>query len=106
VVTDDKTGGYHASHPDSVKGLVGHEFKITGWLLPLETSGQTTHFIITRFPGACPFCDPDNPNQVIEVFATRPVRNLEVEVTVTGVFSLQNKEADGLFFRLDKATPS
>jgi len=106
VVSDLKTGAYHATHPASVTSLVGRPFKISGFLLPLETGQRTTHFIITRYPGSCPFCDPDNPNQVVEVFTTKPVRNLEVEVTVTGMFSLQNNESAGLFFRLDKADPS
>jgi hypothetical protein len=106
VVSDLKTGAYHATHPAAVTSLVGRPFRITGFLLPLETGQRTTHFILTRYPGSCPFCDPDNPNQVVEVYTIKPVRNLEVEVTVTGVFSLQNNESAGLFFRLDKADPS
>jgi uncharacterized protein len=99
----DARGGFTASHPPSVAALAGKPFEITGFMLPLEEKAVTAHFILIRFPINCPFCDPSNPNESIEVFADKPVTFVNGAVKVKGMFTLQDEPGSGLFFRLSKA---
>lgn len=103
ITVDDRSGVYQAAHPDAVKNLQGKAFTLSGWMMPIDSAAAPTHFILTRYPVSCPFCDPANPNEVVEVFSARPIKYSPGQVVITGQFSIQNKEEAGLFFRLDKA---
>jgi hypothetical protein len=99
----DAKGAFTAAHPPTVTALAGKPFEITGFMLPIEAKAVTDHFILIRFPINCPFCDPSNPNESIEVFTDKPVKFSNGAVKVSGVFSLQDEPGSGLFFRLSKA---
>lgn len=104
VTVDEKAGVYHAAHPAAVQGLQGKALTLSGWMMPLDPSEASTHFLLLAYPMSCPFCNPANPNEVVEVYTAKPVPFSYDMVSLTGEFSIQNNEAAGLFFRLDKAT--
>lgn len=104
VVTDAR-GAYVANHPPEIKAMAGKPFEITGFMSPIETKVMTTHFILMRFPINCPFCDPANPNESIEVFTDKPVKFSDsAAMKISGVFSLENDPGAGLFFRISNAS--
>lgn len=100
----DAKGGFTATHPPAIKALAGKPYEITGFMLPIEAKAVTGHFILIRFPINCPFCDPSNPNESIEVFTDKPVKFSNGAVKVSGTFSLEDNPGSGLFFRLSQAS--
>jgi hypothetical protein len=89
--------------PDEVSALDGHKVTITGFMLPLESSEKFTHFLLSKRTPTCPFCPPGEPNEVIDVTATKPVEWAEDAVKVTGIFGLMDDRKFGMFFKLTKA---
>lgn len=100
----DAKGGFTATHPPATTAMAGKPFEITGFMLPLEEKAATAHFVLIRFPINCPFCDPSNPNESIEVFAEKPVTFVNGAVKVSGTFTLHDEPGSGLFFRLSNAS--
>ncbi len=70
----DASGVFAAVHPAAVIALAGQTFTITGFMIPLESAEQTKHFVLSRYPLTCPFCDPADPNQTVEIFTNKKVR--------------------------------
>lgn len=103
VQIDSAQGSYVPTYPAPVKALAGRPISITGFIMPLEEANESNHFILTRYTPGCPFCDPANPNQTVEIFAAHPVPMKGSMITLTGRFTLQKTASAGLFFRLDQA---
>jgi hypothetical protein len=101
VSGDAKTGLFIADHSAQVKALAGKTLTLSGFMLPLEQSDTTRHFLISRYTPVCFFCPPGDPNEVVEVRLRRPIQAGYSLVKVTGVFSLANNGEKGLFFRID-----
>lgn len=97
----DKNGAYVAKPSAGVAALNGQSFQLSGFMMPLDENPATGHFILMRYPVDCPFCDPNDPNQSVEVILQQPTLVSFNAVTVSGKLSLQKHTDDGLFYRID-----
>lgn len=102
-LTTDARGMVHAAVPPKVKALTGHDFTVSGFILPIEASLKFQHFILSRYSPQCPFCPSGAPNEVIEINSKKPVQANNYMVFLKGRFSVQNNVEQGLFFRMDDA---
>jgi len=100
----NKTGIYNISVTPEVKAMAGHTVTARGWVLPLDGSDHTKHFLLTRRTPVCMFCPPGEPNEVAEVLAPNPIVWTDKLVTVTGGLSLINNGEKGMFFRINATT--
>ena len=98
---NNKTGLYNISVTPEVKAMAGQPVTASGWVLPLDGSDHTQHFLLTRRTPVCMFCPPGEPNEVAEVVTLRPVEWTDKLVTVTGLLSLVNNGEKGMFFKIN-----
>jgi hypothetical protein len=103
VTADFKKGAYSVKFPTALIDRQGQPFRIEGFILPLETSSRSAHFILVRRNTGCPFCPPNAPTEAIEIMAVKSVNYTGEEITVSGRLKLVSSSADGLFFRLENA---
>jgi hypothetical protein len=106
VTTEAKAGVYTAAFPAELQRLENKSFTITGFMMPLEATPMTDHFILMRRNSACPFCPPNSPTEAIEIRSKTKFKYTGEEIMVTGVLKLVPSSADGLFFRLDSTDVS
>lgn len=98
---NNKSGFYSISVTPEVKALAGQTVTARGWVLPLDGSDHTKHFLLTRRTPVCMFCPPGEPNEVAEIFAPSPINWTNKLVTVIGPLSLINNGEKGMFFRIN-----
>ncbi len=103
VKVDDKTGTYSAIFPNEVKKLNGQTVKISGFMLPLESTEKFTHFLLSKRTPTCFFCPPGAPNEIIEIYAAKPTEWIEDLITYEGKFELMENKEMGVFFKLSDA---
>ena len=103
ITADEAKGEYSATFSPSLKKEDGVSWSITGYMLPIESTTKSAHFVLTRRSAGCPFCPPNEPTEAIEVFASAPVDYTQAPVTVEGTLHLVARSGQGLFFRIDKA---
>ena len=104
ITPDMKAGEYKASFPATLSQKQNKALKVSGFILPLEASSTSSHFMLVRRNTGCPFCPPNAPTEAVEVFSQAPVNYTGQEMAATGRFKLVASSADGLFFRLDQAS--
>ena len=104
VSQDARRGIFAIAYPPEVKALNGHPVSLSGFMLPLDTSGSSTHFLLSKYTPVCFFCPPGEPNEVVEVVSTRGVPITDRMLTVTGRMALENKGDKGLFFQVQQAS--
>lgn len=104
IAADNARGVYVATFGPGVRRIDGQRLRITGYMLPVEASTLSAHFVLTRRSTGCPFCPPNEPTEAIEVFATRPALYTQSPVTVEGTLRLVEHSAAGLFYRMDGAS--
>ena len=97
---NNKNGLYSITLTPEVKALVGKTVSLNGFILPLDGSDHTKHFLLTRRTPVCAFCPPGEPNEVVEIVSPKAVLWTEKMVTVTGPVSLINNGEKGMFFRI------
>ena len=97
---NNKTGMYSISVTPEVKAMAGQPVTASGWVLPLDGSDHTQHFLLTRRTPVCMFCPPGEPNEVAEVVTLSPVTWTDKLVTVTGLLSLVDNGEKGMFFKI------
>lgn len=98
ITIDERTQLFQARHPASVRALEGRAVTVRGYMLPLEATSRTRHFLISPYTPVCFFHPPAEPNEVIEVRLSRPIEAGYHLVEVTGVLRLANDGEKGLFF--------
>jgi hypothetical protein len=103
---DAAKGLYIASFDKPIQAANGKPFTVSGYVLPLETTPSFRHFVVTRRNTGCPFCPPNEIGEAVEVFVRRPVKYTQAEVTFTGRLKLVSSSAEGMFYRLEDASPS
>ena len=101
VAYNNRTGIYSITVSPQIKALANRQVTASGWVLPLDGSDHTKHFLLTRRTPVCMFCPPGEPNEVAEVFAPKPIVWTDKLVTVTGPLSLINNGEKGMFFRIN-----
>lgn len=104
VDEDPKKGIYSIKLTPEVRALDGKKITMRGFVLPLDGSDQTKHFLITRNTPVCLYCAPGEANEVVEVRAERAVAWTNKVVSVTGRFKLIDDKEKALFFRIENAT--
>ncbi len=103
IVADQAKGRYVATFGAALAKLDGKPLVITGYMLPIEPTTHSAHFVLTRRSTGCPFCPPNEPDEAIEVFSAKPADYTQAPVTITGQLHLVRSSEVGLFFRLDHA---
>ena len=98
---NNKTGLYSIALTPDVKDLAGKTVSLNGFVLPLDGSDHTRHFLLTRRTPVCAFCPPGEPNEVVEIVSPKAILWTEKMVTVTGPVSLINNGEKGMFFKIN-----
>jgi hypothetical protein len=101
---NNRTGMYSITVTPQIKALANTSVTATGWVLPLDGSDHTKHFLLTRRTPVCMFCPPGEPNEVAEVISPAPVNWTDKLVTVSGQFSLVNNGEKGIFFKINASS--
>lgn len=104
IAIDERSQLYTAVHPAAVRSLAGTTVTVKGYMMPLESTDRTTHFIISPYTPVCFFHPPAEPNEVIEVRTDRPIEAGYNLVEVTGVLQLANDGEKGLFFVISEGS--
>lgn len=99
----NKDFSYDITYLPKVKAMSGKEITISGFMLPLETKEKSAHFLLERRAPTCAFCPPGGPNEVMEVFASKPMAWSQDLVTFSGTLVLPNDSKKGIFFQLKDA---
>jgi uncharacterized protein len=100
---DNDKGTYSIHLTPEVKALDGKTITLRGFVLPMDGSDRTQHFLISRNTPVCLYCPPGQPNEVVEVEAARAIPWTNKIVSVTGKLHLINDEEKALFFKIEKA---
>ena len=103
VSFNKKTGLYSIAVTPEAKALNGQKVTVSGFVLPMDGSDRTKHFLLTRNTPVCLFCPPGQPNEVVEVVSPRAVNWTDKMVTISGQMSLINNGENGLFFKVAAA---
>jgi hypothetical protein len=98
---DEAKGTYSIHVTPEVKALDGKTITVKGFVLPMDGSDRTSHFLISRNTPVCLYCPPGQPNEVVEVRSKRPMAWTNKIVAVTGKLSLINDGEQALFFRVE-----
>lgn len=97
---NNRNGLYNIAVTPEVKALAGHTVTVNGFVMPLDGSDHTKHFLLTRNTPVCMFCPPGEPNEVVEVEAPDRIVWTDKIVTVTGPLTLVNNGEKGIFFKI------
>ena len=104
VTADRAAGEYRAVFPRAMEDRRDRPLRVAGFILPLEASSRSAHFMVVRRNTGCPFCPPNAPTEAVEVFSDAPVSYTGQEVVATGRLKLVSSSAEGLFYQLQHAT--
>ena len=99
----NKDFSYDITYTSGVKAMNGKEITISGFMLPLEAKQKSGHFLLERRAPTCAFCPPGEPNEIMEVFSSKPMIWEENPVTLSGTLVLPNDGKKGIFFQLKDA---
>lgn len=102
---DQKKGIFSIQLTADVRGMDGQSIDANGFVLPLDGSDNTKHFLLTRRTPVCLFCPPGEPNEVIEVRSKKAIAWNDDLITMKGRFKLTNNGEKGVFFTLMDAEP-
>jgi len=100
---DSRKGLYSIDLTGDVKALAGQTIDANGFILPLDGSDKTKHFLLAKRTPVCLFCPPGEPNEVIEVQSKTALDWVDDAVTVKGKFKLVNDGEKGVFFLMEDA---
>lgn len=103
VTLDDKKGLYAIALTPEVKAMAGQMVEVNGFILPLDGSDKTKHFLLSKRTPVCMFCPPGDPNEVVEIWSNKAVNWGDAPITMKGRFDLVNDGEKGVFFVLKDA---
>ncbi|MFT4833260.1 MAG: hypothetical protein ACJA2C_000094 [Marinoscillum sp.] len=87
-----------------LKSFDGEIVTVSGYVIPLETSGKQDYFVLSRFPfNNCFFCGNAGQETVMEVYCDTPINQTDAKITVTGRLKLNDTDPMRLFFILSEA---
>ena len=92
-----------AHFPAGLLKLDGQRIRLAGFMLPLESSTNQKHFLLTANPPACFFHPPGGPTSVAEVFSAVGIEASYDALVIEGRLKLIKSSDSGLIFRLDEA---
>lgn len=94
---------YSITYVPSVKAMNHKNITISGFILPLEAKNKFSHFLLSKNAPTCAFCPPGAPNEVVEVFSSKPLMWKEDLITFSGTLNLVNDGKTGVFFQMKDA---
>lgn len=100
---DEEKGIYSIRLTPEVKALDGHTITVRGFVLPLDGSDRTKHFLLSRNTPVCMYCPPGQPNEVVEVQTSSALPWTDKIVAVTGRLRLVNDQEKAVFFKMENA---
>lgn len=103
VSYDNKAGTFGIHITPEVKALDSQVITVRGFVLPMDGSDRTRHFLITRNTPVCQFCPPGEPNEVVEVRTPHAVEWTDQIMTVRRKLHLVNDEEKAFFFKIENA---
>lgn len=103
ITADNVKGEYRAVFGPTLGKMEGIKFTITGYMLPVEATTNSAHFVLTRRSTGCPFCPPNEPTEAIEIFAQKPIAYTQSPVMIVGRLHLVGRSDGGLFYQLKDA---
>ena len=88
-----------------VAKLDGSRVTLTGYIFPLEASGDQRHFLLSAYPPSCPYCLPGSATELVEVTTSTPLKFTYEPITLRGTLKLLQSEdlKGGLFYQLIRA---
>lgn len=88
---------------EDVKKLDNQEVTITGYMFPLQASGEQSHFLLSAYPPSCPYCLPGGPTELIEITESNALKFTYQPITIHGTFILLGGDAlkEGMFYRME-----
>jgi hypothetical protein len=105
IHTNYLSGTFSAEIAEDVKQLAGKDMTIGGYMVPLDPSSKSSHFLLSRRASTCSFCSAGEPNEIIEVEMQKPLQWTDSRIVLTGVFELIDNQKEGLFYKLNQAKP-
>ena len=88
----------------NVIALSGTTITVSGFMLPLDGTTHTKHFLLMkRTPFGVPFA-PNEPNEMIEIVLGRHIAWTNEMTTVSGKLSLIDNAHKGIFFKITNAS--
>ncbi len=79
--------------------------RVQGFMMPLEPGEKQRHFLLSSVPLTCSFCVPGGPESMVEVKTKTPVKYSMEPVVVEGQFAVLKDDPNGLYYRINDATP-
>jgi hypothetical protein len=102
-IKPDKDFSFNIIFTPRAKAINGKQITISGFMVPLESNEKFSHFLLSRRAPSCGFCAPSRPNEIVEVFTSKPVMWEENFVTISGILILANDAQKGIFFQMKNA---
>jgi hypothetical protein len=93
----DRNLSYNITYITGVKALDGKEIAISGFMQPLEAKDKSRHFLLSKNAPTCAYCPPSRPNEIVEVFSSKPMAWKENLITLSGTLILVNDGKNGFF---------
>jgi uncharacterized protein len=100
---DEENGTYGIKLTPEIKALGGKSLTLRGFILPMDGSDRTRHFLLSRNTPVCMYCPPGQPNEIVEVYSSRAIAWTEKIVAVTGKLDLVNDTERAIFFKMENA---
>jgi len=86
-----------------VRALAGRRVRVNGFMLPLEETPRQSRFLLMAYPTSCPFHLSVGAEFCIDVRAAAPVPVTYDAFQMEGVFTLLERDPEGLFYRMTDA---
>jgi hypothetical protein len=86
-----------------ILGLDKKDVRIQGFMIPLDTTDQQKHFLLSAVPPHCPFCLPAGPDAIVEVQAKKPLAYGFEPIVVAGRFAVLTNDSAGVLYRMTDA---
>ena len=100
-------GMYGIHYTPEIMAMEGKQVTLDGFVVPLEATQKSSHFLLSVRAPSCPYCPPAAPNEMAEVFSKTPIAWSEQSISIRGTFKLgAEKNSDGIFFQLTDAIPA
>lgn len=102
-VKEGRMGLIEPIFSEEVKALNKKTVKVQGFMMPLETTSQQKHFLLSTNPPSCFYCLPAGPEAVVEVLSKQAVAFDFEPLSVQGELQLLHQDSMGLFYRISNA---
>ncbi|MDD9892654.1 MAG: hypothetical protein OXT49_03980, partial [Gammaproteobacteria bacterium] len=98
-------GGIQASYPAHIAALHETEVQLVGFMMPLDTKPEQTHFVLTSSPPSCFYHIPGGIAGGVEVFSKEPLAVSWEPVLLKGKLKIYKQNKVGVIYQLLDAEP-